>query len=105
MTETSITFSIVTATCNRPVQLPRALKSVANQTYQEFEHIIVDDASTNPVYKAIEEVYGDKKDKVQYIRHPERTERIMAYNSGLKAVKNDWICFMDDDDEIMPFQL
>lgn len=43
--------------------------------------------------------------KVQYVRHEERTERITAYNDGLKLIRNDWVMFLDDDDEIMPFQL
>jgi len=32
-------------------------------------------------------------------------ERIISYNDGMKAVKNDWVMFLDDDDEILPFQL
>lgn len=97
------TFSIITATCNREQQLKRACSSVKNQTYPYWEHIIVDDGSTNDVQSTLTEVYQYGGD-YQYIRHDERTERIGAYNDGLKAIKNDWIMFLDDDDEIMPFQ-
>ena len=101
--ETPITFSIITATCNRQAQLQRACESVTRQTYTNWEHIIVDDASNNPVQNILDALYP--KDKVQYIRHNERTERIGAFNDGLKAVRNDWVMFVDDDDEILPFQL
>jgi len=97
------TFSIITATCNRASQLQRACESVARQTYSKWEHIIVDDASDNPVQSILDAIYPT--DKIQYIKHKERTERITAYNDGLKLIKNDWVMFLDDDDEIMPFQL
>ena len=97
------TFSIITPTCNRDRQLRRACESVARQTYSFWEHIIVDDASNNPVQDILSAIYPTGK--VQYIRHKERMERISSYNDGLKLIKNDWICFLDDDDEIVPFQL
>ena len=96
-------FSIITPTCNRQAQLQRACESVARQTYTNWEHIIVDDASNNPVQDVLNAIYPEGK--VQYIRHKERTERVIAYNDGMKAIKNDWVMFLDDDDEIMPFQL
>jgi len=97
------TFSIITPTCNRDRQLRRACESVARQTYSFWEHIIVDDASNNPVQDILSAIYPTGK--VQYIRHDERTERVTAINDGLKAVKNDWIILVDDDDEILPFTL
>lgn len=103
MDSTNITFSIITATCNRESQLKRACESVVRQTYKNFEHIIVDDGSNNPVQSVLDAIYP--KEKVQYIRHDERKERVISYNDGMKAVKNDWIMFLDDDDEILPFQL
>jgi glycosyltransferase involved in cell wall biosynthesis len=102
-TASNPSFSIITPTCNRDSQLKRACESVARQTYSEWEHIIVDDGSENPVQKVLQAIYP--QNKVQYIRHDERMERVVSYNDGLKAVKNDWICFLDDDDEILPFQL
>jgi glycosyltransferase involved in cell wall biosynthesis len=107
MNSTNITsepsFSIITPTCNRASQLKRACESVVRQTYLHWEHIIVDDFSKNDVEPILDAMYPDGK--VQYIRHKERTERVIAYNDGLKAVKNDMILFLDDDDEILPFTL
>jgi len=100
--ESNITFSIITPTCNRDWQLKRACESVQRQTYPHWEHIIVDDGSKNDVKAYIENI---PYTGYTYIRHNERVERVMSYNDGLKVVKNDWVMFLDDDDEIMPFQL
>ena len=107
-------FSIITPTCNRPDQLERACKSVEAQTYENWEHIIVDDMTNVKMQVAdgevdynIELLVGQihKLGNWQYIRHNKRTERIISYNDGMKAVKNDWVLFLDDDDEILPFTL
>lgn len=110
MSSTNITFSVITPTCNRLKQLERNCKSIEAQTYPHWEHIIVDDATAIQGEKPelviktlIDSVH--KTGKTQYIRHNERMERISSYNDGMKAVKNDWIIFVDDDDEIMPFTL
>lgn len=102
-TGTNITFSIITPTCNRESQLKRACQSVIRQTYEHWEHIIVDDGSNNDVQNLLGIMYP--KDKIQYVRHDERTERLISFNDGMKVAKNDWIVFLDDDDEYMPMYL
>lgn len=101
--QTNITFSIITPTCNRKHLLPRACKSVIDQTYPYWEHIIVDDGSDYNVLDLVQPMY--ERDKMLYIRHDSRVERVISYNDGMKSVRNDWILFLDDDDEIMPFTL
>jgi glycosyltransferase involved in cell wall biosynthesis len=103
MSLTNTTFSVITPTCNRDWQLERCLESVKRQTYPYWEHIIVDDGSTKPTKSIVERIYRGYD--YQYIRHDERVERVISYNDGMKAVKNDWVLFLDDDDEIMPFTL
>ncbi len=107
------TFSIITPTRNRDGRygrgsLDRCLKSVANQTYPKelYEHIIVDDGneSGGEVINRMG-VYRVEGVEFKIIRHDAPTERYIAYNDGLKAVKNDWIVFLDDDDEYVPFYL
>lgn len=97
------TFSIITPTCNREKLLPRACNSILGQTYHHWEHIIVDDGSDYDVKTLVEGMYPASK--LQFIRHDERLERVASYNSGMKAAKNEWILFMDDDDELVPFAL
>ncbi|MDD5015248.1 MAG: glycosyltransferase family 2 protein [Atribacterota bacterium] len=106
------TFSIITPTRNRDGRyergaLTRCLFSILNQRYpyNEFEHIIVDDGNVEPVKESIDVVYRDKGVDYKVIRHDQPTERYIAYNDGMKAAKNDWIVFLDDDDEYMPIYL
>ena len=96
------TFTIITPTCNRESPLVRACNSVIRQTYRHWEHIIVDDASSNPVKPFLDMLYP--VDKVQYVRHEERTERVSAINDGLRLIKNEWVILLDDD-EYLPFTL
>ena len=103
MSSTNITFSIITPTCNRSWQLKRCINCVLGQTYPHWEHIIVDDGSTISAKGLVSRLH--KTSDYQYIRHDERMERVISYNDGMKAVKNDWVLFLDDDDEIMPFAL
>lgn len=102
-TTSEISFSIITPTCNREKQLPRACSSVIGQTYHHWEHIIVDDASNYDVKRLVEPMYPASK--LQFIKHKERVERVISLNDGLKMAKNDWIILLDDDDEYVPFCL
>jgi len=77
--------------------------SVSRQTYPHWEHIIVDDVSDQDPLPIIKSVHGEKQ--FQFIRQPERLNRYFAYNAGMKAAKNDWIIFLDDDDEYLNFYL
>lgn len=98
------TFSIITPTRNRDGRyeretLTRCRMSVMGQTYPSdlYEHILVDDGNTEPITQLwpVERI----------IRHDTPTERYIAFNDGMKAAKNEWICFLDDDDEWVPFYL
>lgn len=103
MASTNITFSIITPTLNRGRHLKRACESVIRQTYPHWEHIIVDDAADEPAKIFVDMFYA--KEQVQYVRHDRRLERVNSYNDGMKLVRNEWVLFLDDDDEIMPFTL
>jgi len=100
------TFSIITPTRNRDGRyergaLTRCITSVENQTYNHdlFEHILVDDGNPEPI--TVTNLFANQV----IVRHEEPTERYIAYNDGMKAAKNDWIVFLDDDDEYVPYYL
>lgn len=103
MDSTNITFSIITPTSNRLSRLQRACESVIRQTYLHWEHIIVDDGSDIAVRGLLPLWYPSEK--IKYIRHDERMERLISFNDGMRAAKNDWIVFLDDDDEYLPMYL
>lgn len=103
MSETSITFSVITPTTNK-AELLRASKSIVNQTFTDWEHIIINDGlPETEIDGLIGVLYPEGR--VQYIKHKERMERLISYNDGLKVAKGEWIVFLDDDDEYVPFFL
>jgi glycosyltransferase involved in cell wall biosynthesis len=101
-TENKPTVSIIVPTYNRSRLLARAVKSVLNQTYQNFELIIVDDASTDNT----EEVVGSFNDeRIKYVRHEKNKGEAAARNTGIKAAMCDYIAYQDSDDEWLPEKL
>ncbi len=101
-TENKPTISIIIPTYNRSQLIVRAVKSVLNQTYQDFELIVVDDASTDNT----EEVVNSFDDeRIRYIRHEENKGEAAARNTGIKAARGDYIAYQDSDDEWFPEKL
>jgi len=94
--------SVIIPTYNRAHLLPRAIQTVLNQTYQDFELIVVDDGSTDNT----EEIVKSFNDPcIRYIRHEENKGAAAARNTGIKAAKGGFIAFQDSDDEWLPEKL
>lgn len=81
--------------------LQEAVDSVLNQTYENFELVLVDDESTVVETRAVLK-YMERQDKVRVIRNPENLGISGATNRGIKAAKGEYIGFMDHDDLIHP---
>ena len=94
--------SVILPTYNRARLLRRAVKSVLNQTFEDFELIIVDDGSTDNTESVIRS-FND--DRIKYIRHPTRKGASAARNTGIKASRGKYIAFQDSDDEWFPEKL
>lgn len=84
--------SIIIPTYNRYQLLKRAILSVLNQTYKNFEVIIVDDGSSDETLKIKDEF------DVVYVYQKNRGVS-SARNKGIKAARGEWIAFLDSDDE------
>jgi glycosyltransferase involved in cell wall biosynthesis len=92
-------FSIITATYNRAHLLPRAVNSVFNQTYQNFELIIVDDGSTDNT----EDVCRSFSDhRIRYHKQTPNRGVLAARNKALDLATGDYVAILDDDDELVP---
>lgn len=94
--------SVIIPTHNRPQELSRAVKSVLDQTFQNIEIIVVDDASPVPAAETLEE-FRDERLKV--IRHDVNKGVSETRNTGIKTARGEWIAFLDDDDEWRPQKL
>ncbi|PJA63262.1 MAG: glycosyl transferase, partial [Candidatus Portnoybacteria bacterium CG_4_9_14_3_um_filter_44_9] len=94
--------SVIIPTCNRPDLLPRAIKSVLSQIYQDFEIIVVDDGDKRSAENVVRQF---KDNRIKYIKHVERKGGAAARNTGIKAAQGEFIAFLDDDDEWLPKKL
>ena len=87
--------SVVIPTYNRADLLEEVLRSVLQQTYQDFEVIIVDDGSTDDTRERVAAFQSDPR--VRYI-YQENRGLAGARNTGIRASQGDYIAFLDDDD-------
>jgi len=94
--------SVIIPTYNRAHLIKRAIQSVLNQTYQNFEIIVVDDGSTDNT----EEIVRDfNNEKIRYIRYNENKGAAFARNTGINVARGEYIAFQDSDDEWFPHKL
>ncbi len=96
-------ISIIMDNYNYASFIKEAIESVLNQTYQNFELIIVDDGSTDNSRNIIEN-YANKDKRIKPIF--KRNEgQASAFNEGFKHCKGKIICFLDSDDKFKPKKL
>ncbi|MCW9708533.1 glycosyltransferase [Fodinibius salsisoli] len=96
MGTTPLVSAIVT-THNRKELLPRALDSVAVQTYPRLELVVVDDGSE----ESMESLVNDYKEvlSVQYLRNEQPQGACRARNQGIEAASGAFVAGLDDDDQ------
>lgn len=94
--------SVITITYNRAPLLPTAITSVLNQTFQDFEYVIVDDASHDDTPSV---VAGLRDPRIRYIRQEHNGGEAHARNTGVTHAQGEYIAFLDDDDEWLPEKL
>jgi len=98
--------SVVIPAYNRASLLKRAIESVITQTYQDFEIIVVDDASTDNTEAIVSELAFEHSDhKIHYVKHIHNRGEAGARNSGVKAATGELVAFLDSDDEWLPEKL
>jgi len=95
MNKDSILFSVVIPTFNHAQYLSRALKSVVNQSYSNWEIIVIDNNSTDNTLEIIKEF--DNKN-IKYISINNKGIIAKSRNAGIKIARGDWIAFLDSDD-------
>lgn len=94
-------ISVIIPLYNKEKSVHRSISSVLNQTYNDFEIIIVDDGSTDNSY---EEVAKIKSDKIRLF-HQVNKGVSAARNFGISVSKGDLIAFLDADDYWLPNHL
>lgn len=93
--------SIITITYNRANLIHRAIESIRKQTYRNYEHIIVDGASTD---NTADVVNSYKDEQIKYIRLNERGPSLQMLE-GYRISSGKYVAFLDDDDEYLPAKI
>lgn len=90
--------SIIVPIYNVEQYLDKCISSILNQTYSDFELILVDDGSTDHCAQMCD-CYAARDQRV-FVVHKENGGQSDARNIGLKRAKGDYILFVDSDDSI-----
>lgn len=96
-------ISVVIPLYNKVKYIQRTIKSVLNQTFSDFEIVVVDDGSTDGSISAINNYCGNNA-KVRIISK-ENGGPSSARNRGVIEANGEWIVFLDADDILLPFAL
>lgn len=94
-------FSVIIPTYNRQRLFEIALKSVLNQTYRDFEVIVVDDGSTDQTSEVIRNLVDTR---IKYL-YQENQGVSHARNRGLEISNGKFMAFLDSDDRWVPQKL
>jgi len=97
-------ISIIIPTYNRSNLLTTTIDSVLNQTYKDFELIIIDDGSTDNTKQIVENL-KQKDNRIIYEYQNNSGGPASPKNTGIKIAKGEYIAFLDDDDEWFPEKL
>lgn len=94
--------SIIMPTWNTERFIAEAIQSVLNQTYQNWELLIVDDCSTDNTEQV---VASFKDDRIKYFHNEESCGAALTRNRAMREAQGEWIAFLDSDDLWMPEKL
>jgi len=92
-------FSIIVPVYNTEAYLARCLESILNQTYDDYEIIVVNDGSTDNSKDIINEYKEKYPNKIVCV-DKKNGGLSSARNKGVKKAKGDYILFLDSDDSI-----
>ncbi|MEH6955594.1 glycosyltransferase family 2 protein [Neobacillus drentensis] len=87
--------SILTPSFNTGKFIAETIKSVLNQTYQNWEMLIVDDCSTD---NSIEVIKSFNDNRIKLFINKNNSGAAISRNYALKEAKGKWIAFLDSDD-------
>lgn len=99
-----ILISIITPVYNCEKLLPSTIESVLNQTYKNWELLLVDDCTPDNSAKVIEK-YAKEDERIKYFKLEKNSGAAIARNKGLSEAKGRFIAYLDADDLWKPEKL
>lgn len=95
--------SIIMPSYNTAKYISYSIESVLNQTYKNWELIIIDDCSTDNTDEIIKKY--NSEERIKYLKNEKNSGAAISRNRGLKEAKGKWIAFLDSDDLWKPEKL
>ena len=104
--KTPPTVSIIMATYNRSQYIMESIKTIQNQTFKNYECLIIDDGSTDDTHEILHPLL-ETDTRFKYYRRTSKYSKGLpgSRNYGLDLAKGDYIIFFDDDDIAHPQNL
>lgn len=100
------TVTIIMATYNRAHFIMETLLSIQNQTFHDFECLIIDDGGTDNTQEVIQPIL-DSDNRFSFLKRPNKYRKGLpgCRNYGLDTAKGNYVIFFDDDDIVHPQNL
>lgn len=98
------TVSVITPVYNAEKFIKETIDSVLQQSYEDFEYLLIDDCSTDNSAEIVKS-YATKDARIKYIKLKENSGAAVARNTGLEHAQGRYIAFIDSDDLWYPEKL
>lgn len=95
--------SIIMPSYNTASFIAESIKSVLDQSYKDWELIIVDDCSPDNTDQVVAPYLSE--DRIKYLKNEKNSGAAVSRNRALREAKGKWIAFLDSDDLWMPDKL
>ena len=94
--------SIIVPSYNRGYCIAQCLRSALDQTFTDFEIIVVDDASSDDTRAQVASISDSR---IHYLAHDSNRGGAVARNTGIRAAQGEFVAFLDSDDHWLPDKL
>lgn len=94
--------SIIMPSWNTAKWIGKSIESVVNQTYKNWELIIVDDCSTDNTEEIVRSFFDER---IKFFKNEKNSGAALTRNRALREAQGEWIAFLDSDDLWLPNKL
>ena len=95
--------SIIMPSWNTAKFIEKSIQCVINQTYENWELLIVDDCSTDNTNEVVEPFLYDSR--IKYLHNEKNSGAALTRNRAMREAQGEWIAFLDSDDLWTPAKL
>jgi glycosyltransferase involved in cell wall biosynthesis len=95
-----INVTVLIPVYNNKNDIIHAIQSIIDQTYQDWEIIVIDDCSTDGTFELVKDFIANNEYRIQLIRNKINQGTYISLNEGLVRAKGEYICRIDSDDTV-----